>query len=187
VPAIKKQLDDEKDPKLRQLWMETLGQIDSPAARSVLVDLSLNDRDLELRLSAVESLAKSKDPGVVKQYVKALKSEKNPVINRAAVGLGAMGDTSAIGPLIDALVTKHKHTIQQGSQAIRTTFGTGGNAPNGLSVGGGAKVINETAMNEEVRNALVELTGVNFNFDVDGWKAWHAVQRQDAAINVRRD
>ncbi len=93
VKAIQGQLKDEKDPKLRRLWLQTLGQIDSSFARSVLVDVSLADRDLELRLIAVEQLgkARSKDPGVVKQYVKALKSTENPIINRAADRPGGYG------------------------------------------------------------------------------------------------
>jgi hypothetical protein len=187
VPAIRGQLQDEKNPKFRKLWLETLGRIDSPAARSVLVDVSLMDKNLELRLSAIDELARNKSPEVVPQYVKALKNTDNAIINRAAIGLGALEDKSAIGPLIDVLVTTHKQTIKKGSDQIATTFGTGGNSPGGLSVGSRTETITHTVSNNDVRNALARLAGVNFNFEIERWKAWHAAQRQDAAVNVRRD
>jgi hypothetical protein len=188
VPAIQAQLKDEKDFRFRKLWLETLGRIDSPAARSTLVEVSLADANLELRLSAVDELARSKSPEVVPQYVKALKSADNATINRAATGLGALEDPSVIGPLIDVLVTTHKQTITQGSsQSINTTFSTGGNGPNGLSVGARTQTVTQTLSNPDVHAALTRLSGANFGFDVERWRAWHAAQRQDAAVNVRRD
>jgi HEAT repeat protein len=188
VPAIKDQLDDEKEYKFRKLWLETLGRIDSPAARSILVEVSLKDANLELRLTAVDELARSKSPDAVNQYVKALKSTDNPTINRAALGLGALQDKTAIGPLIDVLVTTHTTTTTQGNgQSINTTFSTGGNGPSGLSVGSKKQTYTGTFANEDVRNALTRLAGVNFNYEIERWKAWHAAQRQDAAVNVRRD
>lgn len=188
VKAIKGQLHDEKNPRLRKMWLETLGRIDSPAARSVLVDISLNDGDVEMRLSAVDELAKSKDHDVVVQYVKALKNKENVIINRAAVGLAAMEDKSSVHPLIDVLVTTHQKTVQEGNGQIGAAFPTNGSGgPGGLSVGSRTVTIKQTFQNEDVRNALVRITGINFQFDIDRWKAWHAAQKQDEAINVRRD
>jgi hypothetical protein len=188
VPAIEDQLKNEKEFKYRKLWLETLGRIDSPDARSILVDVSLKDANLELRLTAVDELARTKAPDVVPKYVKALKGADNPTINRAAIGLGAMEDKSAIGPLIEVLVTTHTTTTTQGnSQSISTTFNTGGQGPSGLSVGARKQTYTATLANEDVRNALTRLSGVNFNFEIDRWKAWHAAQRADAAVNVRRD
>lgn len=187
VPAIQAQLKEEKDPKIRKLWLEALGRIDSPAARAVLVEVSLKDVNLEVRLSAVDELARNKSRDAVNLYVKALKSTDNDLINRAAVGLSALDDKSAIGPLIEVLVTVHKQTTMQGNgQSISTTFNTGG-GPSGLSVGGRKETVSKTMFNNDVRDALVRLSGVNFNFEGDRWKAWHAAQRQDAAVNVRRD
>lgn len=188
VKAVKGQLTDEKNPRLRKLWVETLGQIDSPAARSVLVSLSLFDKDIELRYSAIDELAKTKDHDVVVQYVKALKNTENAIINRAAIGLAAMEDKSAIHPLIDVLVTTHTKTVQEGNGQIGAAFPTGGSGgPGGLSVGSRTVTTKQTLRNENVRDALVKLTGLNFQFEVDHWKAWHAAQKQDEAINVRRD
>lgn len=188
VPAIRTQLEDEKDPKVRAIWLEALGRIDSPAARSVLVDVSLKDVNLEVRLSAVDELARSKSRDAVNLYVKALKNTDNALINRAAVGLAALEDKSAIGPLIESLITTHKQTVSQGnSQQISTSFSTGGGGPTGLSVGSRKETVVKAFFNQDVRDALVRLAGVNFNFETDRWKAWHAAQRQDAAVNVRRD
>lgn len=188
VPAIREQLEDEKDPKVRKLWLEALGRIDSPVARGVLVDISLKDVNLEVRLSAVDELARGKSRDAVNLYVKELKNSDNAMINRAAVGLAALEDKSAIGPLIESLVTTHKQTASQGNnQQISTTFSTGGGGPTGLSVGSHKQTVIKTFFNQNVRDALVRLTGINFNFETDRWKAWHAAQRQDAAVNVRRD
>jgi hypothetical protein len=41
--------------------------------------------------------------------------------------------------------------------------------------------------NESVRNALVKLSKVNFGFEAERWKTWHAAQRQEQAISLRRD
>ncbi len=188
VPALRAQLKDEEDFKIRKLWLEALGRIDSPAARNLLVEVSLKDAHLELRLTAVDELARSKNRDAVNLYVKALKSTDNVTINRAAVGLAALEDKSAIGPLIDVLVTTHKQTISQGSsQSINTTFNTGGAGGNGLSVGAKTETRTSTLQNPDVYAALATLSGMNFNYDIARWKAWHAAERQDATVNVRRD
>ena len=118
-------------------------------------------------------------------------SKHNAMVNRAAVALSHMNDRSAIGPLIDALVTTHKQKITQGSPgSLSPTFGMGpGGAPgpSGLSVGGRAKIVTYHVRNQAVLDALVTLTGRNHQFDQQSWKDWHASQRETEAINLRRD
>ena len=67
------------------------------------------DGDREVRTTALEQLESLKSPQLVAYYVKKLRDKDNVIVNRAARGLGVMKDPSAIGPLIDALVTMHKH------------------------------------------------------------------------------
>jgi hypothetical protein len=158
------------------------------AAWQVLIDLSLHDRDEELRLTALDELVRHKDPEMVNLYVKALKNKDIAVINRAAAGLAAMGDTSAIGPLIDVLAVHQRITVKEGSNAIASRFPTsGGGGPAGLSMGTSTKVYERQVLNETVRDALVKLTGVNYGFDPEQWKAWHAAKRQQQAVSLRRD
>ena len=188
VKAIRAELEGERNPEARQLWLETLSQIGTFSALDLLVQVSLEDRDHETRLSAIDELARRKNPEVVNLYVKALKSKDNATINRAALGLAAMEDRSAIAPLIEVLVTTHKFKITQGSQAISSTFPTGGSGgPGGLSMGSKTSVVTRQYANEPVRDALVKLAGVNYNFDVDKWKLWLAAQQKEDSINIRRD
>jgi hypothetical protein len=187
VKALRAALDKEKNPLVRELWVEALGRIGGPRAIVALVECSLKDPDQEVRLTAVDELARHKHPDIVEQYIKVLKSDDNATINRAAIGLAAMEDPSAIGPLIEALVTTHKFKEGKDSGAIATTFNTGGTGGlGGLSVGTRAKIITKQLSNENVRDALVKLSGVNFNFDVEQWKVWHAAQQRSQTLNGRR-
>jgi hypothetical protein len=38
-----------------------------------------------------------------------------------------------------------------------------------------------------VRDALIKLTGVNYDFDVAQWKAWLQTRKEDASLDGRRD
>jgi hypothetical protein len=44
----------------------------------------------------------------------------------------------------------------------------------GLSMGGGPKAARVPVRNDRVLEALVELTGANFGWDVTAWRAWLA-------------
>ena len=118
-------------------------------------------------------------------------------MNLAAIGLGRMKDPSAIGPLIDALVTVHKFKIVKpgGDNAMSGTFGTGprgSGAPSGgigMSAGGGPT--HHPPKHQPIRPCwmrLVALTGQNFNFDKQAWKYWYAAQKKaPASLDARRD
>jgi hypothetical protein len=56
----------------------------------------------------------------------------------------------------------------------------------GLSVGGSPQIISRQLPNDSVHDALVLLTGVDYNFNTAQWKAWYATQRQRPTINGRR-
>ena len=44
--------------------------------------------------------------------------------------------------------------------------------------GGGPKTIVHHVRNQMVLDALVSLTGVNFEFNVDAWKQWYLAQKK---------
>ena len=117
-------------------------------------------------------------------FIKTLNHKDNKLVNRAAVGLAQMTDMSAALPLINALETEHKYIIQQQSGGINPTFGTGGG---GLNVGGGPKLVKHKKRNDEVLAALVELTGINLNFDRQRWLDWYGSRQTPDDINLRRD
>src|SRR5205085_482624 len=101
------------------------------------------------------------------------------------LALGRLGDPTAVRPLIDALITKHKVQVGQGNNgAIGAGFGGpvgnggGGGGGGGLTMGGGPQFVDQSLRNESVRDALVALTDQNFDFDTATWQKWFAAQRK---------
>jgi len=197
VDALTKNLKKEKVPQARLLYVEILGNIGSGAANQALCAAVIEDPVEEVRLTCLDHLAKVKRPAVTEFFVKELKHKDNRIVNRAAIALGKIGDPSAVAPLIDALITIHKfkEVKKGGDGAMTSTFGTGpggSGAPGGggLSMGGSPKIYRVPFRNSDVMDALVALTGQNFNFDQPTWKRWYTLQQQQGAaglINSRRD
>jgi hypothetical protein len=101
-----------------------------------------------------------------------------------------MSDPSAIGPLIDALVTIHTYKVVTsnpgGMSAMFSPDGSAG--PGGLSVGGGGpKYFKRRHQNQQVLDALSALTRQNFSFDQVAWRAWNASQQGRAGRDLRQD
>jgi hypothetical protein len=186
APALAEQLQQEVDDDVKLLWIETLAQIASDQALKTLVDLSLSEPDSETRLASLDHLVALDRPQTAGLYIKALKSKSNAELNRAAAALKALGKPEAIPALVDVLVTTEK--VRVGSdQPGQTSAGfspTGGGA---FSFGGGAKTVRVSRTNPEVLQALIALSGVNFEYDVKAWNAWYARQQKSPAIDARRD
>ena len=185
--AIVKMLRREKDPQVRRLWIQVAAQIDHPATLEALVHLSLFDPDDETRRQCLDDVVRSGYPGIAGPYMQALRNSDNEIINRAAAALARIGDPSAIGPLIDALETKH---------TFKVSSGTGGQyalnfSPSGGSGytfgGGGPKTTTRWVRNPAVLGALTSLAGISFEYDQDAWRAWLAAQAKLNQVDVRRD
>ena len=181
-------LEKEKDPQVRLLLARAAARINHQLTVNALVDLSIKDPDIELRIEALEALVKSRRPGLTPLYAKALKHDSNEVVNRAATALAALGDPTAISPLIDALVTEHKQVIGGNTSGGQThsysmssdgTFGFGG---------GGPKVTKVDLKNPDVLTALVKLSrGENFGYAKERWRTWLAAQAKNEQVDLRRD
>ena len=188
VKALAAALEEDALLSARQLYIEILGKIGSDEAIQALAERAIEDPVEEVRLSCLDQLEKRKSPEAVAYFVSKLHSKDNRLVNRAGVALGRMGDPSAVGPLINALVTTHKVKIVTGNPgSISTSFGTGGTPGGGLAMGGGPKIVTQQLANQAVLDALVKLTGVNLDFDERAWKYWFASQRRGATIDGRRD
>jgi hypothetical protein len=193
VKALAMSLRDDSSARARLLYTEALAKIDTPEAAKALAIASISDPVEEVRLTCLDHLQTKKRPDVVAYLVGKLRDKDNRVVNLAAIGLGRMRDPSAIGPLIDALVTTHKFKIVKagGDGAMSTTFGTGpGGRPagGGMSAGGGPQLIRQHIVNQAVLDALTALTGQNFNFDKQAWKYWLAAQKKTPdSLDARRD
>jgi hypothetical protein len=177
------------------LYLDALARIGTPEAINTLVGRSLYDPVEDVRLSALDRLKETRPPQAVPTYIKALRHEENTIVNRAAVALLEMQDPTAVGPLIDALVTTHERTLRAGSPgSLSMSFPTGGGAsgggaPAGMGVGSKPVVIRRRISNQSVLDALVGLTSVNFNFEVQAWRYWLASQKkpESQAAATRRD
>lgn len=192
IEALGRLLQEERDRRMRLIYVEVLGQIADDRASVALVELALSDRDEEVYYACVDQLAARKSPPLVRQLVAALKSPQNDRVNRAAIALSSLGDRSAVPPLIDALVTQH-NTVLPGNGMISTTFASGGPAnQSGDSFTSGPtapQVISQAATNQEVLKTLVKLTGVSFSFDQRAWRNWYSVQQrrgQPTTVDARR-
>ncbi len=189
VAALGDTLKDEPRDAARILYIKSLAGIGTPAAKGLLARWALVDPIPEVRLTCLDYLKEEKDPDVTAYFIGKLRSKQNAEINRAAVALGRLGDPTAIGPLIDALVTPHKFKVRQGP-GFSTGLGSGpgGSSSGGLTVGGGTKIVTRYFNNQAVLDALVELTGgTSYGFDVRRWKAWYAAQKNYQRLDARRD
>ncbi len=134
---------------------------------------ALDHADAETRIAAVERLVAIGPHAAVPTLVAALASADNAQVNRAAEALGRLGVPSAVGPLIAALETRHVVVTGDGT-AEGSTSATFTPAGGGLSMGGGPKRQIVTVRNERVLEALITLTGSNFEWDARAWRAWLA-------------
>jgi hypothetical protein len=185
--AIVAAIHRENDPELKRLWIETAARLNSRTAIDALVDLSLNDPDDDIRHQSLEYLIKSRRPGLSTPYIRALKDSHNEMVNRAAAALGQIKDHDSIGPLIDALITKHRVKVSDANPDQHAyTFSKDSNA---FSFGGGGpQVANQSFRNRAALDALLTMSGgANFEYDQEQWRGWLAAQAKANAVDVRRD
>ena len=187
VKALAFAMEDDAREQARTLFAEALANIAAPEAIEVLATRSIEDPIEEVRLSCLDYLKDKNLPDVVAFYVGKLRDKDNRTVNRAAVGLSYVNDPSAIGPLIDALVTIHKFKITKGKPGqMSTTFSNSG--AGGLAMGGSSKIAKVPIKNRAVLDTLVMLSGgVNFNFDTQAWKYWYASKKKRHTLDARRD
>jgi hypothetical protein len=184
VPALAAALAAEPQPRVRALYIEALARIRGPEAAQTLVAVAIDHADPETRVLAVERLAAIDAAGAAAAILPALGGGDNGRINRAAAALGRLGSRWAVGPLIEVLETEHVVTADGPPEGSTTaTFTPSGG---GLALGGGPKRRKVRVHNEQVLEALVALTGVNFDWSVDAWKAWLASRQCPPDFDPRR-
>lgn len=187
--ALIELLEDEKLPAVKELIVDALTNIKTPESTMALTELAANDPDESIRDRATIGLESRDNRRAVNYLITQLRSSENETVNRAALVLGRLKNPASIMPLIDALVTTHKETIQPGGQPGRTTagFGTGGG---GMSFGQPkAQVIERDVQNQGVRRALLEVIeeNVDFKFNESAWKVWYANKKIPLNVDLRRD
>lgn len=185
VDALAHYLKEDTVEANRKLYIETLGRINVPQSYRAMAQCYMVDPSDEIRQTCLDYLDNEPRPAVVEVYVKALKHKENVIVNRAAVGLARMKDPSAIGPLIDALITSHKFRLPNQPGTTTSSFGTTGNS---FSYGKRPEFMVVKLQNQDVLDALVILSdGANFQYDVAAWKKWLARKRKPTKLDARRD
>lgn len=189
ITPVAELLNEENDPTpLKLVYIDILSRFDSSNAVAALLQRVMRDSELEVRERSLAAVRKNGQQQAVAVLSRALNSDDNGVINRAAWALEQLGNPSAIPALIDAVVTTHKIKVYPGGGpgSINTNFGSGGT---GLQMGGKPKVVKRSLRNREVLSALTSLTeeDVNFSFNKRAWQNWWARKHMVPGINLRRD
>lgn len=206
VPALVKNFQDEKNEKLRSLYVSVLGNIPGPKPVPALVTQSLHDVDYEVRYKALNAVPPDQYEAAVPLYIRELKHDLNAVVLRAGKALERMADDRVIPELIDALVTTHRYRVRLRDQNGLNFRADGSGMTNGsgtvlppnveLALRSGqinGVVVNQPSNqmkrppryatverekeNQSVLAALQKITGKNFGFNERTWKLWHASQK----------
>ena len=188
--ALTKALPNESNPEVRILLIQALGNIGTSAALHEIARWSIDLREPndEVRRTCYDALKKHPValPAIVGFYARHLHADCGPpMINHAAAAIGQLGGHSAIPQLIDVLETTHIEIRTVTAQGT-TGMNTGTNSPGGLTWGEKKEKIPHNVQNQDVRHALMLLTGKDFLFNKDAWKAWLIQSRRTPTFDARR-
>lgn len=185
VPALAAALGKERMPRVRADYVEALSHIRGPEAMTALVSVAVDHADPETRILAAERLVDIGPEIAAQAIAGALGGADNARINRAAEALGRLGSVSAVAPLIGALETEHM-LVAGGSGPEGSTTATFTPSGGGLSMGGGPKRQKTRVQNQRVLEALVKITGENFDWNTAAWRAWQANRQLPPDFDPRR-
>ena len=185
VLALRAAMNAEPVPRVRLLYVEALGNIDTGDAIGALLSLVLDHPDSEVRWSAIGRLEKRESIQVVPPLIAALQGNDIQRINRAAFALKTLGDESAVQPLMRVLITQQVVTtgVGSGGKTSATFSPTGG----GLALGSSQKKKIVVSQNVHVLEALTTLTSKNFGWDQSSWLLWFQNQGVSQTADIRRD
>jgi HEAT repeat protein len=185
VPALSAALGKERLPRVRACYVEALSHIRGSEATATLVAVAIDHPDPETRILAVERLIDIGPDMAAAAIVGALGGADNARINRAAEALGRLGSSSVIGPLIEVLETEHMVVVGAATPEGSTTA-TFTPSGGGLSMGSGPKRQKSRVQNQRVLEALVKLTGANFEWNTAAWRTWLANRQSPPDFDPRR-
>ncbi|HTI51079.1 MAG TPA: HEAT repeat domain-containing protein, partial [Planctomycetaceae bacterium] len=197
---------NDANEKKRLLYIDVLNRIVGDKPLKPLIHQSLYDESRPVREAAVRGVRHSDVAMAVPIYLRALKNERNVIVNRAGTALGQLGDDSVVPLLIEALVTRHHYQTLVPDQTLSVTA-DGSMAPGGVPIPGniagllvtgqlpqGIQVqtdvpvrtkevtVEKEESNPSVLSALSLLTGEDFGFDEAAWRNW---QKARVAGNLK--
>lgn len=178
---------EEPRPAVRALYVQAIGRVPTRVALNALCVFAVEEDVVATRESALALLGQEHYSAGAAVAVLAtyLTSKSNAYVNRAAFGIGELGDQSATLALTGALVTSHLIKPAGQSGRINAGVGSDGNV-NGLDMGGDQKPVIQAFRNKEVVDALKKVSDQNFGFNADQWKNWYIKTHTHHDIQVRR-
>jgi tetratricopeptide (TPR) repeat protein len=163
---------------LKLVYVRLLAKFESVVATDALATACVFDSSERIRNAALDVLVKNGRGQAIYRISAWLRDANNVIINRAAYALGKLEASEATLDLINALVTKHERQVSPQAD----TF-----TPDGTTFGGPKKVMVDVK-NEQVRNALAQITGQgNLGYDKVAWLAWFANVYAPPVDDLRRD
>lgn len=163
---------------LKLVYIRLLSKFDSVTAVKALARASIFDASEQVRNQALDVLINNKREWAIEAIRGLLGDSNNDTINRAAFALGKLNASEATLDLINALVTKHEVAIRP--QGDNYTAG-------GMAMGGPKSALREFN-NEQVRNALAQITGQgSLGYDKSAWLTWFAKVYAAPVDDLRRD
>lgn len=207
APAVLRFLSDSENRDVRLLGVKVLSHVGGNKPVAGLVQISLKDVDGEVRYQALYGLEQDQYDRAMPLYLKQLHSDWNPIVCRAGLALGVVGNQKTVPALIDALVTSHNYQVRvpgggQQNYSFSTNGGFAGGSslppniemglragqyPNGVIVIDGTpgtelsktRIITVTIdhQNAEVLQSLQKLTGKNYGYDERTWHLWWAAEK----------
>jgi hypothetical protein len=112
VPALARALRSEADESRRLVFVGVLSEISGGNAVAALARQSIDEESESVRETALQAVLRKDLGPAIPVYVRALKSRSNPLVNRAGLALSQVGGTSALRPMIEAVVTRHEYTVE---------------------------------------------------------------------------
>ncbi|WP_146118839.1 HEAT repeat domain-containing protein [Blastopirellula marina] len=203
VPGLISLLGDESNSSLIELYIRVLGRLDSPRARTFLMENAVFQNNPNHRLLCQKEVLRFKDPRMVEFYTGLLQSYDNTIVNRTAEILAQLDYPSAIAPLAGALQTRHlaphsaRHTYFYTSIQPDHYFDISGprDSYRSLTLQQFLSRSNNAydtvwVQNHGVRQALIAICdGEDFGFEPASWKAWYkkAYAPESPTIRLSRD
>ncbi len=183
---------------LRKELLNTIGQIQSYEVQKLLIKLAMDTDDRIVRDQCITLLKKPhfSQAGVVsalREFLRPTPATPNHRVNDAAFIIGEMGDSSAIRPLISALVTVHAVSTNAPNGNMNFSTDRTGKV-GGMTMGSQPKYRNLDFRNATVLESLrrlarlesgrkIPLPSGNAEYDEDAWVRW-LVQTRSLNTNV---
>ena len=178
---------EEPRSAVRAWYVQAIGRVPTRVALNALCVFAVEEEVVGTREAAVTLLSQEhySAGAAVSVLATYLASKSNAYVNRAAFGIGELGDESATLALAAALVTSHMVKPAGQSGRINAGVGSDGNV-NGLNMGGDQKPVIRSFSNKAVVDALKKVSDQNFGFNAEQWNDWYIKTHTHHDIQVRR-